>query len=95
MSRKQKFVALSTPEAEYIATNMASYEAMFLRKLFGELSEHVMDTKVIYHDNNSGIQLAENLVFHDNSKHIEIKYHYIWDMVQRGAVRLHHIAVDG
>ena len=33
-------------------------------------------------------------MFHDKSKHIEIMYHYIWDMVQRGAVRLHHISTD-
>jgi hypothetical protein len=30
-------------------------------------------------------------VFHDRSKHIEIKYHYIRDMVQRGAVRLQYV----
>jgi len=31
-------------------------------------------------------------VFHDKSKHIEIRYHYICDMMHRGALRLHHIA---
>ena len=38
--------------------------------------------------------MLENPVFHDKSKHIEIKYHYIWDMVQRGAVKLHYMAMD-
>ena len=38
--------------------------------------------------------LSENLVFHDNSKHIEIKYHYIRDMVLRGAVKLEYVAMD-
>jgi hypothetical protein len=33
-------------------------------------------------------------VFHDRSKHIDIRYHFIWDMVQRGAIRLHHIGTD-
>lgn len=73
---------------------MASCEAVWLRKLFGELFEQVPDTIVIYCDNKSGIRLAENLLFHDKSKHIDIKYHYIWDMVQRGAVMLHHIVTD-
>eukprot|EP00253_Pinus_taeda_P001847 PITA_01847 len=68
MSRKQKSVALSTFEAEYIAASMASCE--------------------------SGIRLSENLVFHDHSKHIDIRYHYIRDMVQRGAIRLQHISTD-
>ena len=33
-------------------------------------------------------------MFHDKSKHIEIKYHYIKDMVQRGAMKLQYIAMD-
>ena len=33
-------------------------------------------------------------MFHDKSKHIEIKYHYIRDMVQRGAVKLQYVAMD-
>eukprot|EP00253_Pinus_taeda_P014322 PITA_14322 len=81
MSRKQNYVALSTVEAEYIATSTASREAVWLRKLFGELFEQVPDTTIIYCNNKSGIRLAKNLVFHHKSKHIEIKYHYIRDMV--------------
>ena len=38
--------------------------------------------------------MSENLVFHDRSKHIEIKYHYIRDMVQRGAVKLLYVATE-
>jgi hypothetical protein len=33
-------------------------------------------------------------VFHDKSKHIEIQYHYICDMVQRGAVKLQYVGID-
>ena len=33
-------------------------------------------------------------MFHDKSKHIEIKYHYIKDMVQRGTVKLLYVAMD-
>lgn len=70
MNRKQKFVALSTIEAEYIAASLASCEAVWSRKIFGELFEQVLDKTVIYCDKKSGIHLSENLVFHDNSKHI-------------------------
>lgn len=55
MSKKQKFVTLSTAEAKYIAASMASYEAIWLRKLFGELFEQVLDIIVIWCDNKSGI----------------------------------------
>ena len=40
------------------------------------------------------MNLSENPVFHDKSKHIEIKYHYIMDMVLRGAVKLQYVAMD-
>ena len=36
--------------------------------------------------------MSKNPVFHDKSKHIEIKYHYIRDMVQRGVVKLKYVA---
>ena len=87
-------VALSTAEAEYIATSMACCEAVWLRMLFSELFGHVLDTTVIFCDNQSGICLSENPVFHDRSKHIDIRYHFIWDMVQRGTIRLDHIGTD-
>ena len=38
--------------------------------------------------------LSENPVFHDKLKHIEIKYHYIKDMMQRGVVKLQYVAMD-
>ena len=94
MSRKQKSVALSTAKAEYIAASMASCEAVWLRKLFSELFGHVLNTTMILCDNQSGIRLSENLVFHDRSKHIGIRDHFIRDMVQRRAIRLHHIGTD-
>jgi len=77
MRKKKKFVALSSVEAEYISASMASYEAPWLRKFFGELFDQILDTIVIYCDNTSGIFLVDNFIFHDNSKHIEIMYHYI------------------
>ena len=33
-------------------------------------------------------------MFHDKSKHIEIKYHYIRDMVQRGVVKLQYVPTE-
>ena len=86
MSKKQKSVAMSIVKAEYITTRMASFEIVWLRKLYGELFEWVLETTMIYCDNKSGIHLVENLVFHNKSKYIEIWYQFIRDMVQRGAI---------
>eukprot|EP00253_Pinus_taeda_P025713 PITA_25713 len=88
MRRKKKSVALSTAEAEYIAASMASCEVVSFRKLFNELFGFTLDTTVILCDNQSGICLSKNPVFHDHSKHIDIRYHYIRNMVQWGAIRL-------
>jgi hypothetical protein len=49
---------------------------------------------MIYCDNQSCIKLSENPVFHDRSKHIEIRYHFIRDYVQRGAIELQYISTD-
>ena len=40
------------------------------------------------------MKLSKNPVFHDKSKHIKIKYHYIMDMVERGAMKLQYVATD-
>ena len=73
---------------------MACCEAVWLRKLFSELFGHVVDTTVIYRDKQSGIRISENPVFHDRSKHIDIMYHFIWNMIKQVEIRLHHIGID-
>ena len=53
-----------------------------------------MDATEIYCDNHICIKLIENPMFHDKSKHIEIKYHYIRDIVQRGVVKLQYVPTE-
>ena len=81
-------MALSTAEVEYVAACSASCEAVWLRKLLSHLFDLQLDATCIYCGNHSCVKFLENPVFHDMSKHIEIKYHYIRDMVQRGVVKL-------
>ena len=87
-SRKQSSIALNTAEVEYIAACSASCEAIWLRKLLE------MRATAILCDNQSCIKTTENPVFHDRSKYIEIHYHFICDMVQRGALKLQYISMD-
>ena len=93
-SRKQSSVALSTAEAEYISASDAGKEAIWLRKLLGGLFDGVLETTVIQCDNQSCVKLSENPVFHDRSKHIEMRYHYLRDMVHKGAIRLQYIPTE-
>jgi hypothetical protein len=74
-------VALSTAEIEYIALSAVVHKAMWLRKLLAYLFGHVLDSTVIHYDNQSCVKLSKNPMIHDKSKHIEINYHYIQDMV--------------
>ena len=87
-------MALSSVEAEYMAASQASCEALWLRKLMVDLFDMELIPSVIQCDNHSCIKLSENPVFHDRSKHIEIRYHFIRDYVQRGAVRLQYVLTD-
>ena len=87
-------MALSFAEAEYMATSQASCEVLCLRKLMVDLSDMELCPTVIQCDNHSCIKLSENPVFDDRSKHIEIRYHFIRDYVQRGAVRLQYVPTD-
>eukprot|EP00253_Pinus_taeda_P035352 PITA_35352 len=93
-SQKQKSVALSSAEAEYMAASLASCEAIWLRKMLFSLFGQPLRPSVIYCDNQSCIKLTENPVFHDRSKHIGIKYHFIGDYVQKGAVKLEYIPTN-
>ena len=83
-NKKQKSVALSSAEAEYMAANQASCEALWLRKLMVDLSDMELSPTVIQCDNQSCIKQSENPIFHDRSKHIEIRYHFIRECSERG-----------
>ena len=74
-------MTLSTTKAEYVTSCSTSYEVVWMRKLLSDLFDLQLDATCIYCDNQSCVKLSENPVFHDKSKHIEIKYHYIRDMV--------------
>jgi hypothetical protein len=93
-SRKQKYVALSTAETKYIATCDACTEAVWLHKLVYGLSDQVLNSTVIYCDDQSYVNLLENPVLHDRSKNIEIKHYILRDKVQRGEVVLQYISTD-
>jgi hypothetical protein len=89
-SRKQSSTGLSATEAEYIALSVVVREVVWLRKLMTDLFYHEMDPIIIC-DNQSCVNLFENPLFHDRSKHVEIKYHYIRDMMQRKAVHMQYL----
>ena len=80
-SRKQTSIALSTTEAEYIAACSACSEVVWIRKMLAGLFHEEIDVTDMLCDNQIYIKMEDNPVFHDKTKHMEVRYHYIWDMV--------------
>lgn len=93
-SYKQSCISLSSTEAEYCSLSEASREAVFLQALIKELLMTTSCKIVMYCDNQSAIQLATNHTLHRRSKHIEIRYHYVRDMIDRFNVEIVYIPTD-
>ena len=69
-------------------------EAIWLRKLLAGLFGQIPEPAVIHCDNQSCVQMSANPVFHNKSKHIEIQYNSIPNLVQKGVVELQYILTD-
>jgi hypothetical protein len=91
-SSKQRVVALSTCEAEYIAAATAACQAVWLHRLLADMTGKGGGPTTIFIDNKSAIQLCKNPVFHDRSKHIEVRYHFTRECVEAGKICAEHIS---
>ncbi|KAG6616766.1 RxLR effector candidate protein [Phytophthora cinnamomi] len=90
-SKKQRTVALSSTEAEYMALSEATQEAVWLKVFLRELGEMASDEAIkIYEDNQGSIALAKNPEFHKRTKHIDIRYHFVREKVEDGQVVLEY-----
>lgn len=87
-SKKQKTIALSSAEAEYIAATDAACEAVWLRRILGDLQQKQMDPTIIYCDNMSAIAMTKNPVFHARTKHIKLRHHFIRSLVGNEEMQL-------
>ncbi|KAH9112109.1 hypothetical protein AeMF1_013507 [Aphanomyces euteiches] len=82
-SRKQRTVALSSTEAEYMGLSEASQEAVWMKRLLLDLGEVDIRTPiVVWEDNQGSIALAKNPQHHNPTKHIDIRYHFAREKVQ-------------
>jgi hypothetical protein len=88
---KQKVVALSMCEVEYVAAGRAACEAVWLRRLLCELTSEEARLPALMVDNQPAIALAKNPVLHDQSKHIDIKFHFLRDCVDGGQIILEFV----
>ena len=89
-SKKQATIALSSTEAEYIATARAAQEATWIHTFLSEISHPLKNLIPLYVDNQSAIKLIQNPIAHDRTKHINIKYHFIWDVEAKGIIKVEY-----
>ncbi len=82
-SKKHHTVVLSTTEAEYIALCHCMQEIIFLKLLLKELTFESQHPITIYEDNQSCIKVSNNPELHGRSKHIDIRYHFVQEKVEK------------
>jgi hypothetical protein len=87
-SRKQKTIAQSTSEAEYMAMTDAANQAVWYRGFLRELGYTVEDPIQLHGDNKGAVDLALNPVTGRRSKHIDIKHHVIRQYVEDRQITL-------
>jgi hypothetical protein len=87
-SMKQKVVAQSTCEAEYIAAANIACQAVWLARVLSEVQGGTPRAPMLKVDNKSAIALIKNPILHGQSKHIEVKYHYVRESADNGLIKV-------
>ena len=58
------------------------------------ITAHAVEVVLLYSDSTSALAYAKHPKYHGKAKHIEVRYHYIRDMVSQGEVILQHISTS-
>jgi hypothetical protein len=90
-SMKQKIVAQSNCELEYIAAANATCQALWLARELVEVQGSALSTPLLRVDNKFVIGLIKNLVLHGQGRHIEVKYHLVQKSVENGQTKVEFI----
>jgi transposase InsO family protein len=86
-SRAQKSIALSSTEAEYMSLSDTSRQLVWIRTLFQELGINLGPIPLCG-DNQGSIFLASNPVQEKRIKHIDLRYHYIREIIRQKQIEL-------
>jgi hypothetical protein len=89
-SRKQSSVSQSTTEAEYVATASCCSQLLWITYTMSDFGEEYTDVP-LQCDSTSAISVAKNPVLYSKTKHIEVRYHFLIDNVEKGKIALIHV----
>jgi hypothetical protein len=90
-SKRQATVALSTVEAEYVAMSRCAQQMKWMHHWLDEVTIEYSLPGLIKGDNRGAIALTKNTKDHGKVKHIDIRHHYIRDLVQSGAIAIEQV----
>jgi hypothetical protein len=93
MSKKQASISLSITEAEYIAAGSCCTQLLWMKTLLGDYG-FSQDTMIINCDNTSAINISKNPVQHSLTKHIDIRHHFLHDLVESEVVSLSFLPTE-
>lgn len=91
VSQKQRCVALSSCEAEFMAATAAACQGIWLHRVLSQISKMEAGPVMLYIDNKSAIDLTKNPVFHGRSKHKDLRYHFIRECIQQGSIIVKYV----
>jgi hypothetical protein len=79
-------------EAEYIACSTPVSNAVWIKHFVDSLKLDMQDRPVsMFCDNKSTISLIKSGANSSKGKHIDVNYHYIQDIVERGEIKVHFV----
>src|SRR4030043_2348472 len=86
-------VSLSTAKAEYIVAGSSCSQLIWMKQMLKEYNVE-KDVLTLYCDNLSAINISKNPVLHSRTKHIDIRHHFIRDLVEDNIDTLEHVATE-
>uniref|UniRef100_A0A5S6QJJ9 Reverse transcriptase Ty1/copia-type domain-containing protein n=1 Tax=Trichuris muris TaxID=70415 RepID=A0A5S6QJJ9_TRIMR len=93
-AKKQRTVALSSTEAEYMGLTEAAKEAIHLRHFLKEIDGSFTSAIDVYNDNVGAQQLVKNPVLHARTKHIDIRHHFVREACTDGYVNVKYMQTE-
>ncbi|KAK6143122.1 hypothetical protein DH2020_023470 [Rehmannia glutinosa] len=92
-NKKQNSIATSTTEVEYIAACSCCAQVLWMRQQLGDYNIEEREILIMC-DNTSAIAITQNLVLHSRTKHIDVRYHFIRDHVEKKDITLEYISIE-